>query len=73
MVHQRFRRFNTGSYYPEQKITNDACKSRGLGKNKSKGLNGFLPASPKRLARRSPHFVSANSWIEDPTDNLAIH
>lgn len=25
MVHQRFRRFNTGSFYPEQKITNEMC------------------------------------------------
>ncbi len=25
MAHQRFRRFNTGPYYPEQKITNEMC------------------------------------------------
>lgn len=25
MAHQRFRRFNTGSFYPEQKITNEMC------------------------------------------------
>jgi hypothetical protein len=28
MAHQRFRRFNTGSFYPEQKITNEMCMAR---------------------------------------------